>query len=265
MTGRVVSLNAAKGGINRQRVRGGADPSTLYDLENGYVDASGVIRSRPGTVNTVTLPAGTKGLCAYAGKLIVFSHTAKTIPASTPTVECEIVINPDNPALEIHEIHHAAPFLGFLYVVAEFSDGSVWHYWLQSVSAWAANSTYGFGALVQPSIPNGFSYKATRLGSAAPAWTPNVPRALNDVVEPTVANGYRYTVTSVDGADPRSGAVEPTWPAASGATVIEDTSYGDGGTVTPPTDATSTTLPAEVEDRYSNQFWRDRLGGGVLL
>ncbi len=68
MTGRIVTLNAAKGGINRLRVKGGADPSTLYDLVNGYVDQAGVLCSRPGTENTVVLPGGaTKGMCDQRG------------------------------------------------------------------------------------------------------------------------------------------------------------------------------------------------------
>ncbi|KAK6696998.1 hypothetical protein SNK04_014401 [Fusarium graminearum] len=72
--------------------QGRADPSTLYDLMNGYVDQAGVSRSRPGTKNKATLPTGaTKGMCAYDGKLIVFSHEPQTIPASTPTVECEVL------------------------------------------------------------------------------------------------------------------------------------------------------------------------------
>lgn len=261
MTGRIVTLNAAKGGINRQRVRGGADPNTLYDLENGHVDASGVIRSRPGVDSIVILPANTKGLCAYDGKLIVFSHVPQTVPASTPTVACEVLVNPDDTALTLRDIHFAAPILGYLYVVAEFSDGSVWHYWLQRVDAWQASKTYLFGALVRPTVANGYSYKATRLGTANPTWTPNVDRALNDVVEPTEPNGYKYTVTSVAGADPRSGATEPKWPAEAGATVIEDTSYDGSGLLAGTTDNTSTTLPVAVVDRYENQFWNDGSSG----
>lgn len=250
MTGRVVSLNAAKGGINRQRVRGGADPSTLYDLENGYVDASGVIRSRPGTVNTVTLPAGTKGLCAYAGKLIVFSHTAKTIPASTPVVECEIVINPDNPALELHEIHYAGPFLGYLYVVAEFSDGSVWHYWLQRWGTWEANTHYLEGAVVEPTVRNGYAYRAYRTDTANPTWAPLTAYDTGDVVEPSDANGFKYTAIEAIGTPARSGATEPTWPTESGA-IVTERSETDGGDVAVTSGDVTTTLPPDVSERYA--------------
>ena len=254
MAGRTVTLSAAKGGINRLRIKGGASAETLYDLENGYVDASGVIRSRPGVPNVVTLPAGTKGLCAYAGKLIVFSHTAKVIPASTPTVECEIVIHPISPDLPLQEIHFAGPILGYLYVVAEFSNGDVYHYWLQSWGTWAANTHYLEGAVVQPSVPNGYAYRAKRLTAADPLWAPDVTRAIGDTVEPTEANGFKYTVVSVNGANPRSAAVEPDWAESDGALTYESAD-SDGAATTTATDS-ATTLPPDVVDRYGNLIGR---------
>lgn len=250
---RQVTLNMLRGGINRLRVKGGPSPNVLYDLENGYVTAANTAENRPGTVNDATLPAGTKGLCAFDDGLVVFSHTN---PGAMPAgYTCEIVTHPTNPTLALHDIHFAGPFLGALYVVAEFAGGDTFHYWLQRRSVWSASKTYGFGDLVEPTVPNGFAYRATRLNPAGVKWAPNVPRAIGNKVEPTVFNGYEFTVTAVAGSAPKSGATEPNWPTQSGATVYEDTDIGTPtgsgtGTLAPPT----TALPTDVEDRYGSDI-----------
>lgn len=254
MTGRIVTLNAAKGGINRLRVKGGASANNLYDLVNGYVDQDGVLKSRPGTKNTTALPAGaTKGMCAYDGKLIVFSHVPQDLPVSTPTVECEVLKHPSTPDLPLKEIHFAGPFLGFLYVSAEFINGDVYHYWLQRGTTWAPGKVYLPGALVIPSDPNGIAYQLDSGTTVYPVWLRNIARAIGDKVVPTVDNGYFYTATDVFGPAPRSGAVEPTWPAAPGATVFEDSDVANPTPVTGE-QSSNNNLPPDIEDRY--QFAR---------
>lgn len=255
MTGRIVTLNAAKGGINRLRVKGGADPNTLYDLVNGYVDQAGVLRSRPGSDSTITLPANaTKGMCAYDGKLIVFSHTPQNVPASTPGVECEVLRHPSIPEMPIKDIHFAGPFLGYLYVVPEFDNGDVFHYWLQRGTTWAPNKTYLPGAIVTPTDPNGIAYQLDSGTQQFPIWVRNIARAIGDKVVPAVDNGYYYTVTDAFGPAPRSGAVEPTWPASAGATVFEDSDVANPTPV--PGEQSGNQLPPDVTERYGS------VGGG---
>lgn len=247
------ALTSAKGGINRLRTKGGASPENLYDLLNGYVDSSGVIQSRPGLQQVVMLPPGTRGLCAYSGRLVVFSHQPVTIPASSPGVDVEILVNPNDSSQPLKEIHFAAPYMGFLYVAAEFANGDVFHYWLQRVSTWQAGATHTFNELVQPTVPTGYAYRANRIGAAYPVWKPGVARSIGDRIEPTVANSYYYEATNVIGASPRSGDTEPQWPQASGATIYEDT---DGGVSTGDVaggSGSTTTLPPDIEERYSNQ------------
>lgn len=251
MAARLQQLNTARGGINRLRTKGGPSKEILYDLLNGYVDASGAAVSRPGTVQDYTLTPGTKGLCSFDGALVVFSHQVTGgMPAG---VTCEVLTHPTNPALALLDIHFASPFLGALYVVAEFADGSVFHYWLESANPWLASTSYLVGEAVTPTAPNGLVYRASRAGEPGPAWAPDVRRAAGDVIEPTVYNGYRYTVIDVQGANPRSGAVEPAWPAQDGATINENT---EGSPVTPATGGTappaSTVLPPSIVDRYGN-------------
>jgi hypothetical protein len=223
---RPVLLSALKQGISRLRTKGGADPATLYDLTNGFVTLDGSVRSRPGTVQDTQLPPGTKGLCAFAGKLYVFASAPVAIEDSR--YAAEILTHPTRADMPLAEIHFAAPFMGRLYVVAEFADGLVQHYYMRPADAWRAGHVYRAGDLVHPTTPNGYVYRATRLKPPAPAWTAGTARAAGDRIEPTVSNGYEYTVTAVQGENPRSGDTEPTWPAAIGAIVYEDSDVGTG-------------------------------------
>ncbi len=243
-------LTQNKGGINRQQVVGSPPAASLYELLNGYLYNGQRYVSRQGTRATHDLPAAlTKGLCAFNGGFVVFSTALQTVPSG---VTCEVLIHPSIEGLSLRTIHFAGPFLRFLYVVAEFSNGDVFHYWLQRQSDWSANTMYQLGDLVEPTIPNGFIYQALRLGAPNPLWAPDAPRTIGNIVEPTTADGYYYTVVDTDGATPRSGSTEPVWNAEDGAFTYEDvdtatpTDPGTGPT-TPP----STPIP-DVSDRYSN-------------
>lgn len=253
---RQASLGPLKAGITRLRDKGGASPESLFDLRNGYVDASGAPTSRYGTSLDVSLPAGTKGLCTFAGKLHVFALT-DIDPGDTGYV-VDILIHPDS-AFDgtLTAIHFAKPFLGYLYVVAEFSDGAIVHYWMQSAGVWMADQVYKVGDMVRPTTPNGFFYRASS-SLNPPAWAPSVPRAVGDVVQPTVYNGWKYTVTAVDGDNPASAATEPEWLESDGAIVYEDqntTPEPSKPTTTPtlPGDGRYTNLPGRPPGRETNE------------
>lgn len=187
---RTVNLTSAKGGINRLRVKGGVSTEVLFDLHNGYVTAARTCKSRPGSVVDTTLPPGTKGLCAFNGGLVVFATAPVEI--ADPRYSCEVIFHPTDQALGLKEIHFASPFLGYLYVVAEFEDGSVFHYWMQRGEAWKPDTVYREGAIVEPTQRNGVAYRARRIGPPNPLWAPDVEREIGDRVEPTSANGYYY-------------------------------------------------------------------------
>lgn len=205
--------------MTRLRDKGGPSPDTLYELTNGYISASRAPTQRPGTRFTLTLPAGTKGFFIFKDKFHVCA--AQPITSIDARVVIDVLRHPDAAFDgDLKKIWYAQPMLGYPYIVAEFDNGDVFHYWLRSPAAWLANHAYNVGDLVQPTVPNGYYYQATTK-LAPPAWAPSVARANGDVVQPTTATGWKYTVSAVSGDNPASGKVEPVWPQIDGATVTE--------------------------------------------
>lgn len=263
---RSAPLTTLKGGIDRLRTKGGARADSLYDLVNGHLTESRTAVARPGTRRLFTLdPIYTKGLVYFEGEY----HTFGSLFVSVPTgVNLHLLLHPDSQPSDpilLSRIHFAAPFMGALYVVAEFQDGTVYHYWLQKAETWQADTVYSPGALVEPAVPNGLVYRATRLGSSYPSWAPGVRRSDGSggsaydqsIVEPTEYNGYYYVCIDTLGSNPVSGATEPTWPTERGALVVEDV---DGGVSTSPTTTTppSSSVPTPTETSRYGSYNKDR-------
>lgn len=246
-------LTVLKGGINRLRNRGGARADSLYDLLNGYVTDEGTAKARPGTSRDYTLPSTTRGMCKFGDSLHTFAAEVVAVPAG---FTLHVLVHPDHDpgeaVIQLERIHFAEPLMGALYVVAEFEDGVVRHYWLQQGTEWAADTFYREGDIVTPTVSNGLAYRATRYGSPNPVWKAGTPRTVGDIVEPTDenANGYFYTVVDTAGSTPASGTIEPEWPAAEGARVTENTDLtGDPASEAASGDG-STSPGSDVTDRY---------------
>lgn len=220
-------------GITHLREKGGASPQSLIDLLNGYVDQSGSPTSRWGTTWDATLPSGTKGMFAFKNKIHVCAMT--NIDPGDADYVVDILVHPD-PDFDgsLKQIHFAKPFLGYPYIVAEFSNGDVFHYWLQTGTPWSADTIYKAGDLVAPTVPNGFLYKVAADTNPV-VWQPSTQYQVGDVVQPSVYNGFKYTVVEVDGTNPASGATEPTWVAQDAALVTEDVDTTPAPTTTPTT------------------------------
>jgi hypothetical protein len=244
-----------KGGINRLRVKGGANPSTLYDLVNAYISNAGTIVPREGTILAETLDGTSVGLAAMSGLFNVFSNSLISVPGGYVD---NVLVNPNNSADTLKTIWFAKPFMGFLYVVAEFTSGDVFHYWLQNNGTWIASTVYQTDNIVLPPTPNGLAYEAVRDMPINPTWGPLAAIALGDIVEPTDATGFAYVAVVVEGSSPHTSATEPTWPTTLGGTVQEygdfDTNTGDSGTTSGTTAVTSGAqqLGSNITDKYGN-------------
>lgn len=224
------NLTVIKGGLNRQRTKGAALKDSLFDLLNGFVSTEKTVKVRPGTLLTETLTPGTKGLVHFDGGFHVFAVSAVAVPAG---YTLHLLKSPDDETLALKRVHFAEPFLGALYVAAEFVDNRTYHYWLASADAWLPDNAYAINETIEPTVSNGFVYKARRLSAPNPAWTENTPRVAGDVIEPTTETGFKYTVSQVIGPNPRSGPLQPIWPKSIGAIIVEDLDDATADTVAP--------------------------------
>ena len=229
----ILPLMSLRGGINRLRVKGGADKSSLYDLVNGYVTIDGSIASRQGSAKSYDLPAGTKGLCAFQGSLYVFA--ASVVGGMPSGVKLCVLPHPTDGTRTIRYIHFAAPFMGRLYVVVEFDNGDVFHYWKPTLDVWQPLHMYNVNAIVSPTTDNGYVYKVSTPVTAQ-AWQAKHTYQVGDVVVPATQTGWKYTCIEVDGPAPMSGAAEPVWPVADGSLVFEDSFGGNAPGPRPPVD-----------------------------
>lgn len=244
---RMLTLNAVRSGMTRLRDKGGASPDTLFELTNGYISASRAPTQRPGTRHILTFPAGTVGLFIFKDKFHVCAATP--IASTDARVVIDVLRHPDAGFTgALKKIWYAQPMLGYPYIVAEFDNGDVFHYWLRAPAAWLPNHAYNVGDLVQPTSPNGYYYQATAQ-TAPPAWAPSVARALDDIVQPTTATGWKYTVTAVSGDNPASGKTEPVWPQIDGATITE---FREAGPPPAPPAAPGAPVDDPGGDRYNN-------------
>lgn len=245
---RTFTLAKQADGINRMRSKGGASNTAMFDLVNGWVSPKGTLHARPGTRKRLVFPAGTVGVVGHLGKYHTFA------PWPIEPGDARIVVNvlrhPQGAVIALAKIHNAFPVLGRLYVVAEFADGVVRHFWLDSPAAWTAGTVKGYGLRVSPTVVNGFYYRAVNK-STAKAWTASTVKTVGSVVQPTTANGFTYTATAVSGTAPvRTSSTEPTWPTVDGATVIERR-YMTGQAVGPGSDdPPESTDPSDKPDDY---------------
>lgn len=204
---RVYPLTSMQAGMTRLRDKGGASPKAAYEITNGYVDASGAPSQRPGTdwifnwadphLGKGAQAGQTKGLAFYNGVFYTFTSGngagSGIVSGGGTTYQILVLRHPTSTSVTLTKIHFAKPFLGFLYVVAQFSDGYTAHYWLQNPPAWTGNTVYLPNALVQPTTNNGFYYSAQLLNPPGPtAWTPLLGHNLGDVIQPSTPNGFNY-------------------------------------------------------------------------
>lgn len=279
MTIRSVTLNASKAGITRLRTKGGASPETLLDLTNGYVNASKCPQQRPGTTWLFGFADGahagnagkTKGLVAFKGIVYTFTHDPAYATSGSSSYVILVLRHPTNGTAALQAIHYAAPFMGFLYVVAEFADGVIKHYWLQLPAAWKTRTQYMDNDMVQPTTPSGYYYQAAR-SINPPTWTALLqykadPSTLGGVaadrVQPSTYIGSYFIVNQVygpgSGLTPpiaRSGNTEPDWFIAglqNGSFTLEFSTSS-----TPPAPTAGTTPPGQTPPgkggggRYTN-------------
>jgi hypothetical protein len=182
---RSITFNDFGGGLDVRRGPSVSDANRLRALTNAYVTTGKTLQKRPTLRKVAVLEAGTVGLKAGLGKLNTF-YGPGTISHANPLFQANRVAHPTI-TQAVTKVHFGEVFNGFLYVAAEYADGSIKHHYLDDPGAWAAATAYPVGTFRRPTAPNGF----------------------------------RYEVTAILGTGTSAGA-EPVWPTTVGTTVIDN-------------------------------------------
>ncbi|HVC17705.1 MAG TPA: hypothetical protein VNE18_10430 [Rhodanobacter sp.] len=215
-------------GIDRNRNLSPPRDGTLYDLVNAYLTPGHTLKRRPGFKKDQALSG--IGAVSWNGKLHTFYSGAD--PGSNALIQTHKLVCADGSGSALATVYLAEPLFGYLYVVAGFANGKVFHYYLDngggSAPTWTANTQHKFGDIVSPTVPNGLRYWATSVVSGS-TWTAAAAVALNDVRQPSKPNGFTYKATALTGpagfVNFKTGKTEPKWPKAIGSTVVEDVEY----------------------------------------
>jgi hypothetical protein len=251
---RAYPITVLAGGINRLRVKGGAAANSLYDLQNAYINNAGAVVPREGTIRAATLDSSTVGLAAANGQFNIFSSSFSTAALPAGYV-LNVLSNPVNSTASPTTIFYAKPFMGFPYVVASFSDGNVFHYWLQNNGTWTSTTDYTSASIVLPPVLNGLAYQGVRDFPPNPVWTPETIITSASYIEPTTATGFCYQAIATTGTPVHTGAVEPVWPTTAGGIIQEfgdfDVSTSDAGT-NQGAFSTASPLGSNLTDRYGD-------------
>jgi hypothetical protein len=248
-------LTVLNGGINRLRIKGGASASKLYDLQNAYISNEGTIVPREGTTRTAALNTNTVGLAAANGIFNIFASTYTTVgvPAG---YTLNVLQDPTNTTAYPTTIFFAKPFMGFLFVVASFSDGLTFSYWLQNGGTWTTGAFYTTASIILPLVPNGLAYSANftlASGITAVPWTAETTVTSGSFVFPNSYNGFMYEAIAVAGTPAHTGAIEPVWPTTIAATIQEfgDFDQSTGGAASSQY-TTAASLSPTITDRYGD-------------
>lgn len=122
-------------GMDRRRKRVAGRPGTLWLIKDGHITRGGDIERRKKFISQYTLPAGTQSAAALRGQLYTFGSAdlAATMPSGVQYQRLQAV---DTNAV-MTRILDVKAFAGLLYVIAEYDDGNIYHFYDSArVSDW---------------------------------------------------------------------------------------------------------------------------------
>lgn len=121
-----IVVDTFRAGMDRRRERVAGVPGALWTLENGHITRGGDIERAKKLVPVYTLPEGTHSLAAVRGQLYVFGSDdiADEVPLG---VQYQRLVAPGSPSFT--GVLDVGAFSGLNYVIAEYDDGNVYHYY----------------------------------------------------------------------------------------------------------------------------------------
>lgn len=117
-------------GVDRRRQRVDGAPGSLWACSNGHITKGGDIEKRKKLVGKYILPLGhTFGMKGVGSSLYVFGSEDSTSFEVPIGVTYQRLQHPTAASTPMKAILDAIAFLGKVYVIVEFLDGSIHHYW----------------------------------------------------------------------------------------------------------------------------------------
>lgn len=124
------------GGLDTRKMAVSSPGGTLIEASDGHINRGAEFEKRAAFVERYVLPAGTKSLAATQTSLVVFGSAARPAGLNSE-LGYQRLQHPTNAALELSRVISTDLYSGKVYAVAEFSDGSIHHYFNGVyVSAW---------------------------------------------------------------------------------------------------------------------------------
>ena len=214
-----ITYDRFDGGLDIRKGASVSDANRMRVCTNAYITTGKGIQKRPCLRKVATLEAGTVGLRAGNGLLNTFYGSGSISHANT-LFKSNLLRHPTVDQ-SVSKIHYGDIFNGYLYVVAEYADASVWHHYMEDTGAWLASTTYTKGNYRRPTVVNGFNYEVFDISPGVVTWAVSTVYPIGSHRRPIVPNTLRYEATLISGTG-TSGVTEPIWPTTAGLTVIDN-------------------------------------------
>lgn len=120
------------GGLDRRLDIKVQEANRLWTLRNAYVTLGKRIRKRPGLKLEATGLSGSFGLESISGRLKVFVDRGASFSPPSQVDSIPLDIPPSASGETLARIHYGDIFQGFAYVVAEYSDSTLAHHYVDS-------------------------------------------------------------------------------------------------------------------------------------
>lgn len=116
------------GGLDARRLPETVSGAVLVKATDGHLDSGGQFRKRAAFVEEYSLPEGTVGLARDSKSIVVFGTGEE--PDGMPTgVRYQQIQHPADSTIELVRVLASDMYSGLPYVVAEYADGGVYHYY----------------------------------------------------------------------------------------------------------------------------------------
>lgn len=204
-----------RNGMDRRRPKSSGVPGSLWLGKNVHLTRGGDIENAKKFVPTYNLPVGTFGMGTVRGQIFVFgsANLAANMP---PGVQYQRL---QNGAANMIRVLDAKPFNGLMYVIAEFDDGGVYHFYNGvRIADWDtisdANATFStLAEYLADKISNQSAVDASAFGNSV-LITARVPGTAFTIAKSTVNNGATndqdITLTQISANQPETAAVRAT-------------------------------------------------------